>query len=257
MILCLDVGNTNMKFGIFEGEELLHSWRMHSNVRQTADDCGIKMVEFFRHAQTDKKQITGMIISSVVPAMNYTLEHMSRLYFDGLQPIFVGPGIKTGLNIKYDDPKELGADRIANAVSAFHQYGGPLVVIDVGTAMTFNAVSRDAQYLGGSIVPGLRLALKSLATDTANLPHVELEKPGKTINRTTKSSIQSGLIYGYAGMIDSMIARYREEMNQPDARAVATGGLVNIIASECREKLIINPLLTLNGLKILYDKNLG
>lgn len=255
MILCIDVGNTNMKFGVFEKDELLQSWRMFSNARRTADDLGIQLVQFFKHAGMDRKDVEGIIISSVVPAMNYTLEHMCELYFYDVIPIFVGPGIKTGLNIKYDDPKELGADRIANAISAFHLYGGPLIVIDVGTAMTFNAITKSGQYMGGSILPGLRLALKSLATDTAKLPHVELEKPGKTINTTTKSGIQSGLIYGYAGLIDSMVARYKEEMGDPDIKVIATGGLVNIIADECRENLIINPLLTLNGLKIIYEKN--
>lgn len=254
MVLCLDVGNTNMKFGLYEGDKLLHSWRMHSDVLKTADDYGINVTSFFNRVQLDMAVIDGIIISSVVPAINYTLEHMCRLYFDQV-PLFVGPGIKTGLNIKYDDPKELGADRIVNAVSAFHTYGGPLIVIDVGTALTMGAVSGQGAFLGGSIFPGLRISMRALASDTARLPHVELVKPEQVINRTTKSCIQSGLVYGYAGMVDYMIERMRGEMKEDGLSVVATGGLVNLIAEECRENIIVDPLLTLNGLKLLYDKN--
>ena len=254
MILCLDVGNTNIKFGLFDGDNLSHSWRMHSDVLKTADDYGINVTSFFNRVGLDLHIVDGIIISSVVPAINYTLEHMCKLYFD-IVPLFVSPGIKTGLNIRYDDAKELGADRIVNSVSAFERFGGPLVVIDVGTALTFNAISKNGEFLGGAICPGIRIAMKSLAANTAKLPNVELMKPSSVIGKNTKGCIQSGFFYGYVGIMNYMIDKFRKELGS-DTKVVATGGLVNLISDECEEHMEIDPVLTLTGLKIIYDKNI-
>ncbi len=254
MILGMDVGNTNIKFGLFDKDNLLHSWRMHSDVLKTADDYGINVTSFFNRVGLDLHRVDGIIISSVVPAINYTLEHMCKLYFD-IVPLFVGPGIKTGLNIRYDDTKDLGADRIVNSVSAYSRFGGPLIVIDVGTALTFNVISRKGEFLGGAICPGLRIAMNSLAANTAKLPNVELIKPDSVIGRNTQGCIQSGFFYGYVGIMDYMIEKLRSELLEKDVKIVATGGLVNLIADECKEKMEIDPILTLTGLKIIYDKN--
>lgn len=254
MILGMDVGNTNIKFGLFDKDNLLHSWRMHSDVLKTADDYGINVTSFFNRVGLDLHRVDGIIISSVVPAINYTLEHMCKLYFD-IVPLFVGPGIKTGLNIRYDDTKDLGADRIVNSVSAYSRFGGPLIVIDVGTALTFNVISRKGEFLGGAICPGLRIAMNSLAANTAKLPNVELIKPESVIGRNTQGCIQSGFFYGYVGIMDYMIEKLRSELLEKDVKIVATGGLVNLIADECKEKMEIDPILTLTGLKIIYDKN--
>ncbi len=254
MILGMDVGNTNIKFGLFDKDNLLHSWRMHSDVLKTADDYGINVTSFFNRVGLDLHRVDGIIISSVVPAINYTLEHMCKLYFD-IVPLFVGPGIKTGLNIRYDDTKDLGADRIVNSVSAYSRFGGPLIVIDVGTALTFNVISRKGEFLGGAICPGLRIAMNSLAANTAKLPNVELINPDSVIGRNTQGCIQSGFFYGYVGIMDYMIEKLRSELLEKDVKIVATGGLVNLIADECKEKMEIDPILTLTGLKIIYDKN--
>ena len=251
MILGMDVGNTNIKFGLFDKDNLLHSWRMHSDVLKTADDYGINVTSFFNRVGLDLHRVDGIIISSVVPAINYTLEHMCKLYFD-IVPLFVGPGIKTGLNIRYDDTKDLGADRIVNSVSAYSRFGGPLIVIDVGTALTFNVISRKGEFLGGAICPGLRIAMNSLAANTAKLPNVELIKPDSVIGRNTQGCIQSGFFYGYVGIMDYMIEKLRSELLEKDVKIVATGGLVNLIADECKEKMEIDPILTLTGLKIIY-----
>lgn len=253
MVLALDVGNTNIKFGLFDGDELKHSWRMHSDVVMTADDYGINVTSFFNRVGLDLHQVNGIIISSVVPAINYTLEHMCKLYFD-VVPLFVGPGIKTGLNIRYEDAKELGADRIVNSVAAFDRFGGPLIVMDVGTALTFNVISKNGEFLGGAICPGIRIAMKSLAANTAKLPNVELVKPDTAIGKNTQGCIQSGFFYGYVGLVDFMIEKLRNEIGG-QAKVVATGGLVNLIADECKEEMEIDSVLTLTGLKIIYDKN--
>lgn len=255
MVLGLDVGNTNIKFGLFDGDELLHSWRMHSDVLKTADDYGINVTSFFNRVGLSLDCVSGIIISSVVPAINYTLEHMCKLYFS-IKPLFVGPGIKTGLNIRYDDTKELGSDRIVNSVSAYTRFGGPLIVIDVGTALTFNAISSKGEFLGGAICPGIRIAMKSLAANTAKLPNVELAKPDRVINKNTTGCIQSGFFYGYVGLMDFMISKIRGELGEDDVKIVATGGLVNLIKGECAQSMIVDPTLTLTGLKIIYDKNI-
>ncbi len=259
MIVCLDVGNTNIKFGLFDSDELKHSWRMHTDIYKTADDYGINITSFFNRVGMVLDDITGIIISSVVPAINYTLEHMCSIYFTNAKPIFVGPGIKTGLNIKYDDPKELGADRIVNAVCAYQTYKQALIVIDAGTALTFSAVSKNGEFLGGAICPGIRISMQSLASNTAKLPSVELTKPSSVISKSTKGGLQSGMYHGYVGLVNTILEKMLSELNDIDeqnVKIVATGGLVNLISDECSFELIIEPRLTLLGLKMLYDKNM-
>nr|WP_122011916.1 type III pantothenate kinase [Maliibacterium massiliense] len=254
MILALDIGNTNIKTGVFEQGELRTSWRMSTDLAQTSDEYGIKFHALLDFNGLSARDVQGAMISSVVPSINYTMEHMMRDFFD-IKPMFVGPGIKTGLNIKYEDPREVGADRIVNAVAAYTLYGGPCIVIDFGTATTFAAVSKDGAFLGGAICPGIKVATEALVRNTAKLPVVELTKPATVINRTTIGNMQAGIIYGYVGQVDYIVSRMREELGAPDARVVSTGGLAHLIAGESRAVMTIDPQLTLRGLQILYARN--
>jgi len=256
MILALDVGNTNIKCGIFEGDKMLHAWRVATNRVSTSDEYGITFVDLFRYNDITPSQIKGAIFASVVPGINYTIEHMITDFFP-VKPLQVGPGMKTGLAIKYDNPKELGADRLASAVGALSLYGGPLIVIDFGTATTFGAIARDGTLLGGCIAPGIKVASEALVDRTAKLMKVELNKPESIIGKSTVTGLQAGIIYGYIGQVEYIIRRIRREMGEPDAKVVATGGLANLIAAESKAIEIINPELTLVGLNLLYAKNRG
>ncbi len=195
-----------------------------------------------------------MVISSVVPTAMYTLEHMARKYFKS-EPLVVGPGVKTGINIKYDNPKEVGADRIVNAVAAYELYGGPLVIVDFGTATTYCAVSKNGEYLGGAISPGIQISMDALFQKTAKLPRVELVKPETTICKNTVSSMQSGIIFGYVGQVDYIVERMKKELGDENTKVVATGGLAKLIATESKTISIVNGLLTLEGLRIIYERN--
>lgn len=257
MIMVLDVGNSNIKTGLFNDGELMHSWRMSTDRVKSSDEYGIMVCSFFRHLGIEPKEVEGIMISSVIPSINYTLEHMCRIYFD-LTPIFVGPGIKTGINILYDNPKELGADRIVNAVAAYEIYGGevPLITIDFGTATTFGAVSAKGEFLGGAICPGIKISAETLTESTAKLPRIELVKPKTAINRNTINCMQAGIIYGYVGQVDYIIRRMKAELGGR-ARVIATGGLSGLIASETHAIDEVNALLTLKGLYFLYKKNVA
>ena len=254
MVLVLDVGNTNIKYGIFDGDVLKHSFRTHTDVNKTADDIGIIIMQFFGRFDLPIQSIEGIIVASVVPHMNYTLEHMCSIYF-GISPIFVGPGIKTGLNILYDDPKELGADRIANAVAALNKYKKTCVIIDFGTATTFSCVSKKGEFLGGAIFPGFRIAMKALSLDAANLFSVELVRPKQAIGKNTKTCIQSGLLFGFCGAVDSIIEKMKKEIPDDDIQVVATGGAAQLILLESEHDFEIDHSLSLTGIKLLYDKN--
>ncbi|MBE5758818.1 MAG: type III pantothenate kinase [Clostridiales bacterium] len=257
MIMVLDVGNSNIKTGIFEGETLIHSWRMSTDRVKSSDEYGILVCSFFRHLGLKTEDVEGIMISSVIPSINYTLEHMCRIYFD-LTPIFVGPGIKTGINILYDNPKELGADRIVNAVAAYELYGGevPLITIDFGTATTFGAVSAKGEFLGGLICPGIKISAETLTESTAKLPRIELVKPKTVINKNTVGCMQAGIIYGYVGQVDYIIRKMKAELGGT-AKVIATGGLSGLIAAETSVIDEVNALLTLQGLYHLYKKNVA
>lgn len=256
MIFCIDIGNTNVKYGVYSGDKLIASFRVASAKNQTADEYGIVVKDLLESAKIDKQQIEGVILSSVIPQLNYTMEHMCE-YFLGHKPILVGPGIKTGLNIKVDNAREVGADRIVNSVSAYKKYGKnkPVICIDFGTATTFNVLTEDAQLIGGVIAPGIKGSLDSLVNGTAQLPHIELELPKKVICKSTVTNMQAGLLYGFAGLVEKIVSKMKQELKRDDVVVVATGGLSETIASETPCIDVIDRTLTLEGLRILYEMN--
>ena len=254
MILVLDIGNTNIALGVYRDKEIITSWRISTDREKTSDEYGMLVLQLFHHSDIKPQDINGVIISSVVPSVIYTVEHMCRKYFKH-DPLQVGPGIKTGMNIKYDNPKEVGADRIVNAVAAFDRYGGPCIIIDFGTATTFCAVSAKGEYLGGAICPGLKIATEALFQCAAKLPRIELIKPDTVIAKNTVNSMQAGIIYGYVGQVDYIVRRMKKELKAETVKVVATGGLARLITSESEEIQEINSLLTLDGLRIIYDRN--
>ncbi|MGI6153154.1 MAG: type III pantothenate kinase [Christensenellaceae bacterium] len=253
MILAMDVGNTNIKCGLFEQGKLLHSFRISTDVDMTSDEYGVSMISFFDYLKITTDMVTGVIVSSVIPSINYTLEHMSREYFD-VRPMFVGPGIKTGINIKYDNPKELGADRIVSAVAAYELFGGPVITVDFGTATSFGAVSENGDFLGGAICPGVLISADALTSSAAKLPRIELVRPKSIINRGTVSGMQAGIIYGYVGQVQYIIEKLKEELGP--AKVIATGGFSSLISESTDVIDEIVPTLTLIGLEKIYMKNI-
>ena len=257
MILVSDVGNTNIVIGIYDDKMLIAEWRLSTDPVRTADEYGIQLGQLFHQNNLDKKDVEGVIISSVVPNIMYSLEHMIRKYFD-VTPIIIGPGVKTGINIKYDNPKEVGADRIVNAVAAHELYKKPLIIIDFGTATTFCALTKNGDYLGGTICPGLKISSEALFQRAAKLPRVELVKPETVICKNTVTSMQSGIINGYIGQIEYLVERMKKEMVQlgeATPYVVATGGLATLIAEDSKSVDVINRNLTLEGLRMIYEKN--
>ncbi|AAK81136.1 type III pantothenate kinase [Clostridium acetobutylicum] len=257
VILVLDVGNTNIVLGIYNDTKLTAEWRLSTDVLRSADEYGIQVMNLFQQDKLDPTLVEGVIISSVVPNIMYSLEHMIRKYFK-INPLVVGPGIKTGINIKYDNPKEVGADRIVNAVAAHEIYKRSLIIIDFGTATTFCAVRENGDYLGGAICPGIKVSSEALFEKAAKLPRVELIKPAYAICKNTISSIQSGIVYGYIGQVRYIVERMKEELQEEGEKeplVVATGGLAKLISEEAKNVDVINPFLTLEGLRIIYEKN--
>lgn len=254
MILVLDVGNTNIVLGVYEGKKLLQHWRMGTNKEKTSDEFGMLMVNLFNHEKLDIGSVEAVVIASVVPPIMYSLEHAIKKYFKA-DPIIIGPGIKTGINIKYENPKQLGADRIVNAVAVFELYGGPAIVVDLGTATKLCALSSKGEYLGGAICPGIKISAEALFQRASKLPKIELVKPEAVIGKNTVSNLQSGIIFGHAGQVDYIVRRMQAEMLEENIKVIATGGLARLIAPECETIDEINPLLTLEGLRIIYEKN--
>lgn len=254
MILTLDIGNTNIKCAVFDGELMVAYWRVSTNRDMSSDEYGMLMMNLFKHYEIDVKKIEGICISSVVPTINFTIDHMCRNYV-GRAPMMVAPGIKTGINIKYDNPGGLGSDRIANAVAAYELYGGPCIYIDFGTATTFGVISEKGEFLGGVICPGMKLSSEALVSSTSKLPKFELIKPPTVINRNTVQNMQAGLLYGHIGMVTYLIQRMREEIKAPDAKVIATGGLALLIDGENGAIDVLDGLLTLKGLRLIYEKN--
>ncbi len=253
VILVLDIGNSNIVIGVYREDRILAHWRLSTNRQQTADEYGMMLKTLFSCENLDSGAVRAVVISSVVPPLMDNIERMVRKYF-GCEPLLVGPGIKTGMKILYDNPKEVGADRIVNAVAAIEKYGGPVIVVDFGTATTFCAISREGDYLGGAIVPGIGIATEALFQRAAKLPRIELVKPKTAIGRNTVSSMQSGIIFGYAGLVDAMVRRFKAEMGG-DPFVVATGGLSDLISAETETIKEVNPYLTLDGLLLLYKRN--
>ncbi|MBO3443956.1 type III pantothenate kinase [Clostridium sp. CCUG 7971] len=254
MLLVFDVGNTNMVLGIYKNKELIKHWRINTDKEKTSDEYGMLIRNLFQYENMDMNDIKDVIISSVVPNVMHSLENFCIKYCKK-QPMVVGPGIKTGLNIKYDNPKQVGADRIVNAVAGIEKYGYPLIIVDFGTGTTFCAISDKGEYLGGTIAPGIKISSEALFQRASKLPRVELVKPGSTICKNTVSAMQSGIIYGYVGLVEKIIEMMKKELSQGEVKVIATGGLANLIASETESIDSVDRFLTLEGLRIIYDKN--
>ena len=254
MILTLDIGNTNIKTALFDGMDMRQYWRISTNRARSSDEYGIILMGLLSHEGISASAVDGIIISSVVPQINFTIEHMCRNYF-GHEPMKIEPGVKTGINIKYENPREVGSDRIANAVAAYELYGGPCITIDFGTATTFGAISERGEFLGGAICPGLKLAAEALTERAAKLPRFELAKPETVIGRNTITNMQSGIVYGYIGQVNYLVERMKRELGAPNAKVIATGGLAVLVAEESNAIDVMDGLLTLKGLCLIYEKN--
>ncbi len=254
MLFTMDIGNSNIKTALFAGEEMVRYWRISTNRTYSSDEYGTILGSMFRHHGLSTKEVEDVVISSVVPTINFTIDHMCRDYFKK-EPLFVGPGVKSGINILYDNPKELGSDRLCNAVAAYTIYGAPCIFIDFGTATSFGVVDARGAFQGGCICPGIKLSSEALVSGTSKLPHFELVMPEKVIAKTTVSNMQAGVLFGYVGQVDYIVERMKAELGEARARVVATGGLARLIASESRAIDHIDGLLTLKGLRIIYEKN--
>jgi type III pantothenate kinase len=254
MLLAIDVGNTGTVLGVFQGEQLAWHWRMATRRERTADELALLFGGFLeQQGMSFSRQITGVAIASVVPDQTQALRDMVDRYFH-FSPVVVEPGIKTGVSIHTDNPKEVGADRIVNALAAFTRYGGPCIVVDFGTATTYDAVSERGEYLGGAIAPGIQVSAQGLFQATARLPRVEISPPPSVIGKNTVESVQSGVVYGAAAEVEGMVERMHKELGG-HATVVATGGLASLVAPLCQAIDEIDPWLTLEGLRLVYEKN--
>ncbi len=253
MLLVIDVGNTNIVVGVYRGTELVDHWRISTMRDKTTDEYGISLMNLFLLNGLNPADVHHVIISSVVPPLMPALERVALRYFKA-KPVIVGPGTKTGMVIRYDNPKEVGADRIVNAVAAYQKYGGPLIVIDFGTATTYCVIDDNGDYLGGAISPGMVISAEALTQRASKLPRIEIKNPGQVICRNTVSSMQAGVLFGYVGQVEGMVQRIKKELGK-DPLVVATGGLAPLIATETDCINHIEPMLTLEGLRLIYDKN--
>ncbi len=256
MILCIDVGNTNIKYAVFDGDILKASFRVSSRHSRTADEYGATLLNLLSSKEIKTSDIKGVIMSSVIPSLNYTISHMCE-YFFGVTPLSVGAGIKTGLNVKADNPKEVGADIIANCVGAFKKYadGKPMIVIDFGTATTFDVLTAQGELIGVVIAPGMKTSLEGLVSNTAQLPMIELQAPKTAIPKNTKTAMQAGIIFGFAGLVENIVKKIKQQLGVDEISVTATGGMGEIIAKEVSCITRIDRLLTLQGLKYLYELN--
>lgn len=254
MLLVLDIGNTNIKTGLFNGGRLMHSWRLTTNFRCTSDEYGIQMEAFFAHLGLSTAVVDGIIISSVSPSINYTIEHMCRLFFHGITPMLVNHRMNTGFINRYDHPETLGADRICNAAAAFKLYGGPCIIIDFGTATNLSVISGGGEFVGGLICPGIRISTEALVESAAMLNKVEYVKPANVVCSNTEEAIRSGIINGFVGQVEYIVKKVEQEIGCK-TRVIATGGMSSMIASETDCIDVLAPTLTLEGLAILYRLN--
>ena len=253
MILVLDTGNTNIVLGVYEQGELKYHWRMETYRHKTEDEYAMSVKALFSHVGLEFSDINGIIISSVVPPVMFPLEQMCRKYFD-IRPLIVGPGVKTGLNIKYENPREVGADRIVNAVAAIHEYGDPLIIVDFGTATTYCYVNEKGEYMGGAIAPGVGISMEALFDRASKLPRVELVRPEQVIGKNTVAAMQAGIVYGYVGQVVGIVGRIKAQ-SKVEPKVIATGGLADLIASETDVIDVVDSFLTLKGLHLIYERN--
>lgn len=253
MLLVIDVGNTNTVLGLFDGEKLVRDWRIRTVVDHTVDEYGMLIYNLYKTSRISSREIQDIIISCVVPPMLNILEPLCQKYFN-VKPLIVGPGVKTGMPIFYDNPKEVGADRIVNAVAGFEKYKRDLIIVDFGTATTFDYVSNKGEYMGGCISPGIMISSEALFERAAKLPRVELSKPRSVVGKDTVSSMQAGIMYGYAGLVDGICERIKAEVKS-NPLVVATGGLAKIVAPETKSINVVDDMLTLEGLRIIYLRN--
>ncbi|MBL5777834.1 type III pantothenate kinase [Bacillus sporothermodurans] len=255
MLFVLDVGNTNMVLGVYDKDELKYHWRVETNRHKTEDEYAMVIRSLFQHVGIEFKDINGIIISTVVPPIMYTLERMCNKYFH-VKPLVVGPGIKTGLDIKYENPREVGADRIVNAVAGINEYGSPLIIVDFGTATTFCYINEHSQYMGGAISPGIGISVEALYSRAAKLPRIEIAKTDEIIGKNTVAAMQAGLVYGYVGQVEGIVNRMKAN-SKKEPIVVATGGHANLIASESKAIDIVDSFLTLKGLRLIYKRNMN
>lgn len=257
MLLLIDVGNTNIVMGIYDGNEFKFSWRLGTKVARTSDEYGLQVDSILRHYGVNVKDIKDVVLASVVPSIQHTLRTMCTRYL-GKEPMVIGEGTKTGMKIKYDNPKEVGADRIVNSVAAYQRYGGPCIIIDIGTAISFDVINKEGEYLGGAIAPGIGVSSEALFSRTSKLPKVELEEPRNVIGKNTVEAIQSGVVYGFIGLVDNVIANILNEINlsKNEVKIVATGGYAKLIASKSKYIEEYDYDITLQGMKMIYDKTI-
>ena len=253
MLLAIDIGNTNVTVGLFRDEELCATWRIATGIDRMADEYAVILLSLLRQHGLDAPDVTKVSMCSVVPPLTATFEELCQRYFN-VAALVVRPGVKTGVRIHMDNPAEVGADRIVDAAAAHHLYGGPVIIVDLGTGTTFDTISKEGEYLGGAIAPGIRMAAEALYTHTAMLPRVELTRPQRAIGTNTITAIQSGLVFGYVGLIEGLIARIQKELTEK-AKVVATGGYATLIAKETPVIDVVNPDLTLVGLRLIYMMN--
>ena len=256
MVICIDIGNTNIKYAIYDKDDLKVSFRVATDFKKTSDEYGAQLNGMLVAQGISAEDIEGGIVSSVVPSLDYTIDKMCALYLR-IAPLHIAPGLKSGLNIRCDDAREVGADRIVNCVSAIVGYGegNPMIVVDFGTATTFNIISANNEFIGGVIAPGIKGSLDSLVNGTAKLPRVEIEAPNSIIAKNTVTNMQAGIVFGFAGLTEYIVKRIKKELKAPNAKTIATGGFSNVISKEIEGIDVVDKLLTLKGLKYLYDLN--
>jgi type III pantothenate kinase len=253
MLLCIDIGNTNITFGLFHQKELIGTWRIATSHSRMPDEYAVLLINLLKLTDRRIQDIDGAAIASVVPPLTAVFEEVCQRYLH-LKPLVVDAGVKTGVKIRYDSPRDVGADRVVDAAAVFKEYGGPACIVDFGTATTFDAIDRQGDYLGGAIAPGIGIAAEALFSRTAKLQRVELRRPPQAIGTNTVYALQSGLLFGYVGLVEGLVARFRQELG-PKMRVIGTGGLAEIIAAETKVVEIVDPWITLKGLQIIWNLN--